>query len=172
VAILVRELTEADVASYFAIRLEALESTPRAFASSAEEFRARSLDRVGRDLSPVPGERFTLGAFDGEALVGISTFFREERPKLRHKGWVVGVSVQASARGKGVGRNLLEVLIARVRGLEGLVQLHLAVATTQVPARALYLALGFQPWGLERRALLVDGEYVDEEHLVLELDRG
>jgi len=38
-----------------------------------------------------------------------------------------------------------------------------------VPARSLYRSLGFRSFGIEPRALKVDGSYVDQEHMVLEI---
>ena len=77
--------------------------------------------------------------------------------------------VASRARGKGTGRALLETLIARVRDVAGLEQLLIDVSVPQTAARALYAALGFRTYGVEPRALLVDGTYVDEEHMILVL---
>ena len=49
-------------------------------------------------------------------------------------------------------------------------QLHAAVVVTADPARALYRKLGFQPYGLEPRALKVGDQVFDQELLVLRLD--
>ena len=45
--------------------------------------------------------------------------------------------------------------------------MELAVVTRNRRARGLYKALGFETYGTEPRALFVDGEYLDEEHMVL-----
>ena len=75
--------------------------------------------------------------------------------------------MSAPARGRKAGRALVEALVQRARTVEGLEQLVLSVAMTQQAARALYLALGFEPYGYERRALKLGDQYVDEEHMVL-----
>ena len=48
--------------------------------------------------------------------------------------------------------------------------MQLGVESKNDAAMYLYSSLGFKTYGLERRALLVDGEYFDEELMVLELD--
>ena len=93
----------------------------------------------------------------------------ETRRKARHKAGVWGVYVAAELRGRGVGRRLIEALVAHARTMTGVERLLLSVTTVQPGARALYHALGFVPWGMEPAALKIDGEYVDEEYLVLEL---
>jgi hypothetical protein len=59
--------------------------------------------------------------------------------------------------------------LAAARQLPGLRYVYLSVTYTQSPARDLYLSLGFRSFGREPGALAVDGEYFDEEHMILEL---
>jgi RimJ/RimL family protein N-acetyltransferase len=51
------------------------------------------------------------------------------------------------------------------------VQLHVAVVTTNDAARRLYRTLGFTPYGLKPRGLACTGRYFDQELMVLLLDR-
>ena len=112
-----------------------------------------------------------LGAFSDAALVGMVGLVRDPSPKTQHKAFIWGMYVSEKTRGQGLGRALLSELIARARTYPGLEQLILGVGTTQGSARALYRSLGFEPFGLERRGLKVGSEYIDEEHLVLWLER-
>jgi ribosomal protein S18 acetylase RimI-like enzyme len=98
-------------------------------------------------------------------------FVRERGLKERHKGSIWGVYLNASARGKGIGRKLLETLLERTVKCEGLEQIVLSVATTQAAASSLYRSLGFVPFGREPRALKVGDCYIDEEYMVLHLNR-
>lgn len=164
----IRVLSETDVNAYRALRLEMLRGEPGAFGRSAEEFGARRLQRVAEQLRPGP-ERFTLGAFEGERLLGVATFVREAGLKTRHKGNVYGVYVTPAARGRGLAGQLLAELIGRARQLPGLAVLMLAVSEPQAAARALYARLGFTVWGREPDALRVGGEAIPELHLRLEL---
>jgi len=127
---------------------------------------------VAAGLEERPGERVTLGVWRGAELLGMITLVRQpsERPRLHHKADVHGVYVAPAARGLGVGSGLLLALIAWARGVPGLLQLHLGVSVTQDAARRLYHRHGFRVWGLEPRALRIEGRYIDEEHLCLMLD--
>ena len=58
----IRQLTEADVEIYRALRLTCLRESPHAFTSSHEEFSQRTLDSITQQLRGQ--ENFTLGAFE------------------------------------------------------------------------------------------------------------
>ena len=64
----IRFLTANDASTYWHIRLQALESEPEAFGSSAEEHRALSMDEIARRISLDPKNRFVVGAFAGPAF--------------------------------------------------------------------------------------------------------
>jgi RimJ/RimL family protein N-acetyltransferase len=161
----IRRLTEQDWQAYRDIRLEALQMAPEAFGADYEEARRRpEADWVNR--VPV-GDSFVLGAFVDGRIVGMAGFNRERAAKTRHKGSVWGVYVSPTVRGTGAGRRLMAELLVQARQQEGLEQIHLSVVADNVPARQLYLSLGFVVYGLEPRALKVAGRYLDEEHMVL-----
>jgi ribosomal protein S18 acetylase RimI-like enzyme len=165
----IRELTENDAAIYWPLRLRALREEPEAFGSSYEESVLRPMTHIEERFRAAreSGSGFTLGAFDGNALVGTVTLGREEGRKNRHIAGVYGVYVAPETRGRGIGRALMEALIARAQSMPGLEQLRLAVVSTGTAARALYLAVGFTSYALEPRSLKLDDRYLDEELMVL-----
>lgn len=167
----VRALTEADAQLWWDLRLRALQEEPFAFGSSVDDHRALSVEVVAERFRRAPEESFTLGAFDGDCLVGMATFHREGGAKERHKGRIYGVYVAPEIRGLGVGKALLRELVARVRHIDGVEQLLLSASTGQESALALYRSLGFAGFGIEPKALKVDGRYIDEEHMILRLLR-
>ena len=151
------------------MRLEALEREPRAFISAAEDHSHTTIEvSAARIRSAGPGS-FLLGAFHDGNLAGTAGFHREQELKSRHKGRVWGVYVTEACRGRGIGRALMTGLIDRARNAPGLEQIILTVTTEQVAAARLYESLGFQKFGREPRALLVNGRYLDEDYLVLAL---
>jgi RimJ/RimL family protein N-acetyltransferase len=166
-----RPLTSADAAQYFELRLSGLEESPLAFGRSAEEYRSEKLETIAERLEELPGERVTLGAFLHSELVGIMTLVRNLALKQRHKADLYAVYVSPQARGQKVGETLLTALLQWARAVPGLRQVHLAVSVPQTAARRLYVRQGFTVYGVEKRALQVAGQDVDEELMALFLDR-
>ena len=92
-------------------------------------------------------------------------------PRLsQHTAVIWGMHVAAEHQEKGYGRALLIAALDRAREVPGLALVRLSVESTNEPARTLYASLGFDTYGVERRALLVGGKYYDEELMALELD--
>jgi RimJ/RimL family protein N-acetyltransferase len=170
----IRPLTEADASAWRELRLRMLRDHPDVFGSSWEEFERQSLEEVARRMRErnSPPDNALFGAFIEGKLIGSTGLHREEGAKDRHKAMIWGVYTAPEARGRGVGRALMEAAIARARETPGVERLILAVATHNTAARALYIALGFEAWGLERHALKLPDRYIDEEYFALELDGG
>ena len=166
----IRLLTPDDAAEWLRLRLEALEGDPEAFGASLEEHQSLSVDEVKRRLWS--GEdAFVLGALEDQRMVGMAGFVREKGLKTRHKGRVWGVYVSPAARGKGVGRKMLEMILQRSRTIPELQQVLISVATTQAAAVSLYRSLGFEPFGHEPRALKIGDRFVDEQYMIFWVKR-
>ncbi|HLM80269.1 MAG TPA: GNAT family N-acetyltransferase [Terriglobales bacterium] len=152
----IRRLAPADAALYRDIRLEALRCNPEAFGSTFETESVQTLtffsDRIGGST--------VFGAFHDSKLVGIAGLLIGKGQKEVHKGRLVGMYVQPSARRAGVGRRLVETIIEFARHHVELIQL--AVVSDNEQARRLYERLGFLEYGVERKALKQDGHYYDE----------
>lgn len=167
-----RELTKSDAAEYRALRLRALKEYPTIFSSSFEVEREWSVERFADRLpeKPESSDAFMLGCFVGGDLVGSLGFFRFEGPKIQHIGRIVAVHVAAEHQGNGYGRAIVEGALKRARGISGLSTIQLTATTTNGNAISLYESFGFEICGVTPRAMLVEGEYVDEHLMVLKLD--
>lgn len=165
----VRRLAPADVDAYRALRLRALREHPEAFTSSYEEDAAQPPEWTRQRLASPSFAGW--GAFEAAALFGMVGLERERRAKNRHKATVVGMYVAPEAAGHGVGRALLDVLVAHARA-EGVASLVLTVTVGNEPARRLYQGAGFRSFGIEPDAIRVEGRAHAKNHMYLELARA
>ena len=78
--------------------------------------------------------------------------------------------VAAEHQGKGYGRALLAEALERARQMPELAVIHLAVESTNEPAKALYTSFGFGTYGIEKQAIFANGEFFDEDLMALELE--
>ena len=103
-------------------------------------------------------------------LAGMVRLRRQDGVKAEHKADILGMYVAPEVRGRGLGRMLLDAAITRARATPGIEQLMLAVNATNIPARNLYLAMGFEPFGREPKALKIGDRYFDEDYMALSLN--
>jgi RimJ/RimL family protein N-acetyltransferase len=170
----IRILTADDAAAYQALRLRGLRESPASFGSTYESEADTPLEQIAERLARGAGrENVMFGAFDGDggALVGLAGLGRQTGHKTRHRAGVWGMYVAPEARGRGVGRALMDALIAHARTLEGVERLTLGVEAGNEAARALYQSLGFVTYGVEPQAYKLDGQYWDSEMMSLDLKR-
>lgn len=165
----VRILTEKDAEAFWTIRLRALRDDPESFGFSYEEVLERGIAGAtqGFRKRDTGSDDATFGAFEGNSLIGIANFQREEIVKMRHKGVIWGIYVPRELRKKGIGKVLCEAAIEYAKTLPGLEQINLAVVLTSKDARRLFVSLGFETYGLERHALKLHDKYFDMELMTL-----
>ena len=168
----IRELTKSDALEYRTLRLRALKEYPTVFSSSYEVERDWPSERFADRLPETPGSRdsFMLGCFVGDKLVGSLGFFRYEGPKEMHIGRIVAVHIAAEHQGNGYGRAMAGAALERARRIPGLSIIQLTATTTNERAKSLYASFGFEICGTTPRAMLVEGEYIDEHLMALKFD--
>lgn len=105
------------------------------------------------------------GAVAGYALLGHPT----PLPASVHVQMLRGLAVDPALQGRGVGRTLVEAAL-REAGGRGAVKLSLRVLGTNVSARRLYEACGFETEGVLRDEFRLDGRTVDDHLLARRLD--
>jgi RimJ/RimL family protein N-acetyltransferase len=168
---LIRLLTELDLKAYSAMRLHSLQESPTSFGSSYEQEAKFSMQEFASRIRPHGDTANCMfGAFsDASELMGVIGFSREPHLKRAHIGSVWGMYVRPEFRGKGVGAALLDEALVHARRLPGMRQITLTVTAGNLPAIGLYKSRGFDRFGVQRDALLVDGRLFDEEHWALYL---
>ena len=167
----IRYLNADDASEWLRLRVEALKGDPEAFSASLEEYQSLSVEEVKRRLWS-GSDAFVVGAIEEDKLVGIAGFYRDQGLKTRHKGHVWGVYVTPAARGKAVGRAMLQKLLERAGSVNGVEHVLISVTTTQTAAIKLYQSLGFERFGLEPQALKVRDRLIDEEYMLMRLNKG
>ena len=157
---MIRRLGPEDAAAFADIRLEGLVRHPDAFGSDVETESAWPPERFAERLM-----NSAMFAYEENgALLGVAGFYAEAARKMHHRGALWGMYVREQARGRGVGAQLVEAVLAHAR--DCVEQLHLNVAVENTTALALYERCGFRIYGTEPRSMKIDGRYVDAHQMV------
>jgi RimJ/RimL family protein N-acetyltransferase len=159
-----RELKIDDFEAYNELREMALNVGTEIFVSTNDEERdgrkAKFTSRMQDDFS------FVMGAFEGNILIGVVTFIREDRIKIKHKGGIYGMFINPDYQGKGIGSELMKLTLQKASEMEGLRQINLGVMSTNLNAIRLYEKMGFKPYGVEEKAVFVNETFLDESLMV------
>jgi ribosomal protein S18 acetylase RimI-like enzyme len=143
------------------IRLAALRDAPDAFGSTLEETSARPAESWRQQLRDLATFVAVMGGADAGIVRGVQL---DEDPAV---AILLSMWVAPTARGKGVGKALVDALVAWARA-DGFARLVLDVADDNQPAIALYARTGFEPTG-ETGTLPPPREHVLEHRRSLEL---
>jgi RimJ/RimL family protein N-acetyltransferase len=121
-------------------------------APSLDQVRSFAMDRIGR------GDPGFVAVVRGE-VVGWCDISRHDRLIHAHRG-ALGMGIIPSYRGRGLGLRLINVTLAQARKT-GFVRVELSVHSDNARAISLYDKVGFVREGVQRDAVLIDGEYRD-----------
>jgi len=152
-----RLLTVKDAALFRKVRLRACREEPDAFLEAYEEIAKISVTGSRRYFK----NGWISGAFNAEALVGITGLYRHKGIKVQHKGTLWGVYVAPEARGRGIARHLIKMVLNEAAHA-GLELVHLTTNVKTPLTIELYKSLGFEPWGVEKHIMKLPDHYVDD----------
>ena len=162
----VERLAPIHAGAYRAFMLRAYRESPDAFTSTVQEREALPLAWWQARVSDAPdAESCVLGAFGGDALVGVVGLRLSARERTRHKATVFGMVVAPSHRGRGVGRMLVEAAAEHARGIPEVNVLQLTVREPNASARRLYEACGFEVFGVEPLAVRTPSGFAATVHM-------
>jgi RimJ/RimL family protein N-acetyltransferase len=165
---MIRRLQGDDHAAYAALRVRGLELHPEAFGTGAGDMKAAAPEQVRRSLESGGPDDVVLGAFDGDALVGLIGLKREKKFAISHKATIWGFFVAPEHRRAGHGEALLATLLETAWSLDDLDYVRAIITTTSAAALGVFERAGFSRYGLEQRGVKVDGRWFDQVYVRLD----
>lgn len=112
------------------------------------------------DLADPDRPDLQLVAELGGRVVGSAGLHPAQKLRRRHVA-MMGISVAAEARRRGVGRALMQAMCDYADGWGQILRIELTVFTDNAGAIALYEAFGFRREGTHRAYALRDGVFAD-----------
>lgn len=143
-----------DWAAARTIRLEALQRNPEAFGATYAQSQDRS-EAEWRAWVSRSGATVLL-ALGPAGPVGIVGALRDDEDADARTALIVSMYVAAEARRRGVGRALMERLLALLAVEAALERARLHVMPGQLSARRLYAALGFAAVGEHEGEIIME----------------
>ena len=161
-----RALTPADQPVWRQLRLEALETFPEAFLTTADEQRRRA---ASDDRAQLAQGRWR-GLFHTNRLIGMGALIPQSYSAASHRFEVGAFYVSQDHWGTGAAQSFLDALEREARQ-KGALQLELSVAAGNARAIRFYERNGFERFGTQPRAIILDGVAKDDFFYVKMLDR-
>ncbi|WP_284777452.1 GNAT family N-acetyltransferase [Agrobacterium sp. lyk4-40-TYG-31] len=162
----IQKLSTIDAEAYRDLRLEGLAAHPEAFGASFEDEAVLSVDDFAQRLEQ--GNVFGARCTDTNALVGAVGLRISTASKTRHKGAIWGMYVRPQTRGSGIGAALIKHALDYAKPL--VEEVTIIVGASNIAAHKLYIKMGFEQYGFERRALKIGRTYYDEVLMALVLN--
>jgi len=162
-----RKLQPADSKTYRELRLESLKNYPNNFGSGYEAEVAKPKLAFEMNIEQQLEEKFIMGAFDGEKLIGICGFVREEATKAQHRGLIIQMYIQPEYQSHKFGLQLLQATTNLAFQLPDMEHIVLGVITTNIAAAKIYEQAGFIEFGLHPNYLKVGNQYFNQRLMVL-----
>jgi len=152
-------------AQYRALMLHGYEHEPDAFTATPEERAGLPLSWWEQRVDDPRHCNMTFGAFGNGELVGCVGLEFSSRPKTRHKAHLIGMYVMEAWRGKGLGRQLVELALGYAKRHPGIEVVTLTVTEGNAAAIALYEGAGFRSFGVEPMAIRTQAGFKSKVHM-------
>ncbi len=153
-------------AQYRALMLHGYETEPVAFTATVAEREPLALDWWEQRVSDRPNsQQLVLGCFVEGQLVGVAGLRWASRTRRQHRARLFGTYVHPSYLRRGIGRALVDGVLALARERPGTLVVELSVTESNRGARALYESCGFVPYGVEPLANRVGTGFVSKVYM-------
>ena len=126
--------------NYRTIRLESLEKFPESFCVSYQDALKIEKFRLESDIENQAQDRFVMGAFADDELIGICVFVKEEN----NTGSIYQMYVKEPFQGKNIGWGLIQKVIAEAYERFNKINIFLEVTDKNGKAYNLYRKIGFK----------------------------
>jgi RimJ/RimL family protein N-acetyltransferase len=119
-----------------------------------------------RRATDAPGWERCWAYFEGDRVVAHVDLTGPVLHSGLHRARL-GIGVERSFRGRGIGKNLLETVVAWARREPELCWIDLSVFAHNIGAQRLYSRFGFQEVSRTIDAYRLNGQSIDDVHMVL-----
>lgn len=159
-------------------------ATPEDYDSSIETYREVASERIylnteetAPDIKETWTKRwvqngkinlFAISEVDGKIVGGVVLSPYSHSPKTSHVR-ILGMWIIREYRGKGIGNAMMSYAIKWAKESGTVKKITLGVWSTNIVAISLYMKSGFHIEGSHRNIALINGEYVDEILMALDL---
>lgn len=167
---IVQPLSAEHAAQYRALMLHGYLHEPDAFTAEPGERAGLPLSWWEQRIEGPQQSTITFGTFCKGELVGCVGLEFSSRPKTRHKAHLIGMYLLEAWRGKGLGRQLVELALGYANQRPGIEVVTLTVTEGNAAAIALYQATGFQSFGVEPMAMRTPAGYKAKVHMWRQLN--
>jgi ribosomal protein S18 acetylase RimI-like enzyme len=165
----IRLLRAEDAPRYRELMLEAYETAADAFTSTAEERVLEPMSWWAERIAPASGLQVAFCAEEGSQMLGTVALEYSASAKVRHSAGLIAMVVREHARGRGIGRALVDVALAHAAQRPGVEVVRLTVTEGNHAALRLYREAGFTAWGTQPMAILTPSGYKGKVHMATTL---
>lgn len=164
----IRQLTAADAEAFSSLRRIVTADNPIPMGLTLEEELTRPLQGF-RDQLSAPAPSAAFGAFiDGQLRACAAVAWTSRFASSAHKAMLWGCFVDPEFRQAGLGRKIVSRALDHTRDV-GVRRVNLTVYLPNEAAVSLYKSFRFEPYGIEREAVCLNGQFYDGQHMALTL---
>ena len=131
-----------------------------------EEMRDRMITNFSKEIHEEGWERYFIIEADGQLLGSLN--LKNHFHGTLHRAQL-GMGLETSLRGQGLGKKILDVAINWARSQDSLIWMDLSVFSHNTPARKLYKNAGFIELVTLEDRLRVGGTSIDDVYMTLKL---